>query len=70
MSYETFTPYLTTRTKTNEYHRSHFIIHFDYQYHFAEFETGEQLHLFCETVGIHQTRQTEYKEDTGSTEKL
>lgn len=64
MSYGTFTPYLTTRTKTNDYHRSHFIIHFNYQFNFAEFATGEQFDFFCETLGIHHTRQTEYKEDS------
>ena len=56
-------PYLTTRTKTNEHHRSHFIIHLNYQFHFAEFNTGQQFDAFADAVGIRDMQRLEYIED-------
>lgn len=43
--------YLTSIEKTKDWHRSHFIIHWDGWY-FAEFQTGRQLDFFLRTIGV------------------
>lgn len=51
-SYKEMT-YITTLDKPHkQYHRSKVIIHYDYQFHLADFDSIEQLDLFAETLGF------------------
>ena len=45
--------YITTLDKPHEqYHRSKVIIHDDYQFHLADFDSVKQLDLFAKTLGF------------------
>ena len=45
--------YITTLDKPHEqYHRSKVIIHYDYQFHSADFDSVKQLDLFAKTLGF------------------
>lgn len=45
--------YITTIEKPDErYHRSHVILHEDYQWHFGDFNTMEQLQCLADTLGF------------------
>lgn len=47
------TCYISTLDKIDEqYHRSHVIIHKDYQWHFGDFDNMEQLQLLADTLGF------------------
>jgi hypothetical protein len=47
------TCYISTLDKIDEqYHRSHVILHKDYQWHFGDFDNMEQLQFLADTLGF------------------
>ena len=47
------TAYLSYNSKIDErYHRRHWILHKDFNFYLAEFDTKEQLDFFAETLGF------------------
>ena len=45
--------YITTLDKIDaQYHRSHVILHKDWQWHFADFDNMEQLQVLADTLGF------------------
>ena len=54
------TLFITTLDKIDEqYHRSHVIVHQDYQWHFADFDNLKQLQLLANTLGFTYTLEEE-----------
>lgn len=56
--------YISTSEETHEHHRSHIILHENWHYYFAEFDTIEQLDFFAKTLGFNyeltEERETEH----------
>ena len=44
--------YMTVAKNVNERHRTKIIIHKNWQWYFAEFDSWEQLHFFEKTIGF------------------
>ena len=60
--------YISTLDKIDEqYHRSHVIIHKDYQWHFADMDNMEQLQFLADTLGFTFTLKEEKPWPNGGT---
>lgn len=64
------TAYLSYNSKIDErYHRRHWILHKDFDFYLAEFDTEEHLRFFAETLGFTYELKEERTEMNGGTYK-